>query len=145
MSEELTDLQNARRFAKENQQDLLYVTKSRHWLVWGRTRWCPDETGEVNRRAKATVERLLEEASNLKDSGQRDKRRKLAIAAQSANRIAGIIELAKSEPGIPITQDQLDANSWLLNVQNGTVDLRTGILRRHRRKDLITRLAPVTY
>jgi putative DNA primase/helicase len=142
---ELTDLQNARRFAQENQQELLYVTKSRQWLVWDGKRWRPDETEEVKRRAKATVERLLTEASALTDSGQRDTRKKLAIRAQSANRIAGMIELARSEPGIPITQDLLDGNPWLLNVQNGTVDLRCGILRRHRRKDLITRLAPVTY
>jgi putative DNA primase/helicase len=32
-----------------------------------------------------------------------------------------------------------------LNVENGTIDLRTGELRPHRREDLITRLAPVAY
>ena len=34
---------------------------------------------------------------------------------------------------------------WLLNVENGTVDLRKGELREHRRADLITKLAPVEY
>jgi putative DNA primase/helicase len=141
----LTDLQNARRFAKENDGHLLYVKKSRQWFVWDRKRWLLDETGEVSRRAKVTVERLLADAYALTDSGHRAKRIRLAINAQSANRIAGLIELAKSEPGIPIIQDQLDADPWLLNVENGTLDLRTGVLREHRSKDLITKLAPVTY
>jgi putative DNA primase/helicase len=41
--------------------------------------------------------------------------------------------------------DNLDADPWLLNVQNGTLDLRTGKLRKHRREDLMTKLAPVAY
>jgi P4 family phage/plasmid primase-like protien len=40
---------------------------------------------------------------------------------------------------------QLDADPWLLNCANGTVDLRTGQLREHRAADYITKLAPVTY
>ena len=40
---------------------------------------------------------------------------------------------------------ELDADSWLLNVKNGTIDLRTGELRPHRREDLITSLATVKY
>jgi hypothetical protein len=34
---------------------------------------------------------------------------------------------------------------WLLNVHNGTLDLRTGTLRPHRRDDYITKLGPVTF
>lgn len=41
--------------------------------------------------------------------------------------------------------DELDRDPWLLNVKNGTLDLRTGELREHRREDLITKLAPVEY
>jgi putative DNA primase/helicase len=40
---------------------------------------------------------------------------------------------------------RFDQSSWLLNVQNGTIDLRTGILRPHRGQDYITKLAPVAY
>jgi putative DNA primase/helicase len=56
-----------------------------------------------------------------------------------------MIELAKSEQGIPVSPQQLDSNPWVLNVLNGTLDLRTGQLREHRREDLITKLAPVAY
>ena len=47
--------------------------------------------------------------------------------------------------GIPVLPEQLDTDRWLLNVLNGTIDLRTGDLREHRRENLITKLAPVIY
>lgn len=56
-----------------------------------------------------------------------------------------MIELAKSEPGIPVRPQELDSHPWVLNVLNGTLDLRTGQLRPHAREDLLTKLAPVAY
>jgi putative DNA primase/helicase len=46
---------------------------------------------------------------------------------------------------LPVTPNQFDLDPWLLNVENGTLDLRTGELSPHRREDLITKLAPVEY
>jgi putative DNA primase/helicase len=56
-----------------------------------------------------------------------------------------MIALAQFQPGIAITPDDLDNDIWLLNVHNGTINLKTGQLRPHSRDDLITRLAPVEY
>jgi putative DNA primase/helicase len=56
-----------------------------------------------------------------------------------------MIALARSEPGIAVGPADLDADPWLLNVRNGTIDLRTGDLRPHQPADLITKLAPVDY
>jgi putative DNA primase/helicase len=56
-----------------------------------------------------------------------------------------MIELMKSESGMSLRPDQLDSDPWLLNCVNGTVDLRTGELRPHSQRDLITKLAPVEY
>lgn len=47
--------------------------------------------------------------------------------------------------GVAIKLDHLDADPWLLNVANGTLDLRTGTLHPHRREDLVTELAPAAY
>ena len=41
--------------------------------------------------------------------------------------------------------EMIDADPWALNVENGTIDLRTGTLRAHAAADLITKLAPVAY
>src|SRR5262249_40034706 len=140
-----TDMCNAQRFAWEHQADLRYISKWRHWIVWDGRRWHEDETGKVQDKAKATVRRLYEAADAIQDPTTRARQVAFAMAAQSAKRIGGMIELAKSEPGIPVTPEQLDADPWLLNVQNGTIDLRTGQLRDHRPEDLITKIAPVFY
>lgn len=66
-------------------------------------------------------------------------------ASNGKNGIANMLALARSESGIAILPDVLDRDPWLLNVQNGTIDLRTGKLRPHNRADYLTKLAPVTY
>jgi putative DNA primase/helicase len=55
------------------------------------------------------------------------------------------LKLMRSEPGVPILPAQLDADPLLLNVLNGTLDLRTGTLRPHRREDYVSKLCPVEY
>src|SRR5215204_4200717 len=56
-----------------------------------------------------------------------------------------MLTLARSAPGIPVLPDELDANEWLLNVQNGTLDLRTGRLQPHSRNYLLTKIVPFSY
>ena len=68
-----------------------------------------------------------------------------ATKSMSAKGIAAMIQLAQSLPGIVIHHARLDADPWLLNVDNGAIDLRTGCLRDHDRNDLCTKLAPVAY
>jgi putative DNA primase/helicase len=114
-------------------------------MMWDGSRWTPDTTGEVNRLAKQTVRRIYLEANEVTDADKRDSIIKHAVTSESANRIRNMLELAATEPELSTTPDMLDSNPWFLNVENGTVDLRTGTLRPHRREDLITKLAPVQY
>jgi putative DNA primase/helicase len=67
------------------------------------------------------------------------------LKSLSAKGINGMLDLARSEEGIPILPEALDADPWLFNCTNGTLELRTGALREHRREDYITKLAPVAY
>jgi putative DNA primase/helicase len=70
---------------------------------------------------------------------------KWAVKSQSAKMLAYMTDLARSEPGIPVTPDQLDVNPWLLNCPNGTIDLKAGTLRPHDPDDQITQLCPTEY
>jgi putative DNA primase/helicase len=56
-----------------------------------------------------------------------------------------MIDNAWSELGIPVLPEDLDTKAWLLNCTNGTLDLKTGILRPHDRTDLLTRCISVAY
>ena len=49
------------------------------------------------------------------------------------------------EAMLPISHEQLDRSPWLLNVANGTIDMRTAELRSHGRDDLLTQLTEIEY
>lgn len=139
-----TDLGNAQRLVVRHGYDLRFA-KALRWLAWDGRRWKPDDAGEVQRRVKHTVRRIYHEAAAAEDEKERKALANWAKASESAHRIQQIVELAWSEPGITVTPDQLDADPWLFNCLNGTLDLHTGGLREHRRGDLITKLAPVHF
>jgi len=138
-----TDLGNAERLIAHHGNELRYVHPWNKWLVWDGTRWKPDTTGEVERRARATVRTIYAEAKIPDGKDERKAIARHATASESRGKIDAMIALARSM--VPIAPDDLDVRPWLLNALNGTVDLRTGELREHRREDLITKLAPVEY
>jgi putative DNA primase/helicase len=95
--------------------------------------------------AKQTALAIYSEAANEADDERRKALAKHAVNGERAERLAAMVKLAASEPGIPVLPDELDRDPWLLNVENGTLDLRTGKLRRHDPADLLTKLAPVEF
>ena len=172
--EDLTDLGNARRLVRLYGQDLRHVT-GWGWLRWTGQRWqrnekyvmrCAkatalsyyDDAAELLRQAKQqaviakaaaargdklaekeaqdTMNRLKERAGILSD---------WAKASQARSRLEALVRLAESEPTVTAEPADFDAEPWLLNCINGTVDLRTGALAPHQREDRLTKLAPVAY
>ena len=140
-----TDTGNASFFANLCGQDIRYSHTSRKWFIWDGKRWAVDKTGAIYRKAKGAVRKMLKMASKVADDDKRRALVKHALKSQDESRLKAMLRLAESEPGIPVTEVQLDSDLWLLNVENGTLDLRTGELRPHRQEDLITKLIPVSY
>jgi putative DNA primase/helicase len=139
----LTDLGNSERFVAQHGEGVRYCFPWAKWLVWTGTRWERDDAGKVHRLAKETVRAIYREASEAGDEDRRKTLAKHAAASESETRIRAMLELAKSE--VPVSPDELDAETMLLNVLNGTIDLRSGNILEHSRDDLITKLAPVDY
>jgi len=144
--EHATDLGNARRFITQHRDRVRSILSHRRpWLLWDGLRFVPDDTGEVERMGKDTVRALYTEAAQIPDEEQRNTMLKHALRSEGAQRIRAMLELASSEKEISAVPSAFDANRWLLNVVNGTVNLKTGKLQPHSRSDLITKLAPVEY
>jgi putative DNA primase/helicase len=144
-AENMTDAGNARRLVKEHGHDLRYCHAWGKWLVWDGKRWRKDDAGAVVEKTKKTVRAIYAEAAAEPDKEQREALAKWARESERRHRIMDLIALAQSEPDIPVAPPDLDADPFLLNCRNGTVDLRTGSLRPHRREDSITKIAPVDY
>ena len=155
----LTDLGNARRVVHDHGKDVRFCHPWKRWFVWDGRHWLEDETAEVIRRIKDTQKNLYrmtaEKILILGEVGD-DEARKQALAKldrllrhalkwEDDKRIVACLNQMKSEPTIPILPVQLDSDPFLLNCLNGTLDLRTGQLRTHRREDYQAKLAPVDY
>ncbi len=139
----LTDLGNAERLADQQAADLRFC-EARGWMVFDARRWRHNEP-EAMRRAKATVRGIYAEAAHVEDDDERKRLVAHARASEGLARLEAMLRLARSERPFEIVQGAFDADPLLLNVLNGTIDLRTGELRPHRREDLLTKLVTVAY
>ena len=137
----LTDLGNAKRLVAIHGRRLRFCHPWGKWLTWRGDRWKIDDTGISSRWARDTVLTMYAESIQ-----QNDKRlRKWAVDSESRDRLSAMLTVARSEEDIPVLPDDLNADPWLLNVRNGTIDLRNGELREHRPEDLLTSMAPVDF
>lgn len=141
--EALTELGLARRLVAGVGDRARYSPELRVWFVWDGRKWAEDITGEVDRMAKAVVDELNTQARE--DPDRREALVKAWLRHQTAAHLRAIVELARTEPGVPVTVDQLDPDPWALNVANGIVDLQTGQLRPHDPAELHTKIVPITF
>lgn len=138
-----TDLGNAERLIDRHGDDLRYVHAWGRYLVYTGQRWEPDQCGTAKSKAAETVRNIYHEAGDALDEGARKALASHAKKSEAQSRIEAMLSLA--EHMVAVKPDDLDRDRWLMNVKNGTVDLRTGELRPHQREHLVTKLAPVEY
>jgi putative DNA primase/helicase len=143
--ENLTDLGNARRLVTQHGNRIRYCHNSDRWYRYTGKRWRPDLNGAVERLAKKTVGSLSDLADKVEDGKSRNALTKWARTSESRSRITAMIDLARSEPGIPVDPAALDSDPWLLNFKNGTLDLRSGKLSDHDTADLCTKMVPYDF
>jgi putative DNA primase/helicase len=116
------------------------------YLVWDETRWRVDDGELMMRRfALDTARELCAQANTAKDSGTREQWIRHSLSCERSAALGHAVELAKTIPGVTVNVEELDADPMAFNVENGTIDLRTGKIKDHDPRDLITKLAPVTF
>ena len=130
-------------FIEQHSEHVRYCEQG--WLIWDGARWSHDDHGQVQEMGKQTARSILDLSKNEPDVERASKLARWGARVLQKARIDAGTSLACSNPKIRVKISELDADPLLLNVLNGTIDLRTGELRPHRRGDLITRLCPVEY
>ncbi|AEP08625.1 phage/plasmid primase, P4 family [Micavibrio aeruginosavorus] len=140
----LTDQGNGYRFRDRYEGHVICAFPGEHFYIWDKTRYKRDETDMIITLAKETALSLTSEiqaaiAEGKNASGLRKHMRNL----QSRGGLNNMVWASKSE--LRIHQNDLDRDVMLLNVQNGTIDLKTGNLLPHNPAHLITKMAPVTF
>ena len=121
----------ALRFTRCHRGDLLYVDEWARWPRWDETRWQPDRTREVFDLARSVCRDAAKAAP------------KYAKSIRSARTVAAIVKLASADRVHARVTEDFDSDPWLLNTPGGTVDLRSGESREHRRDDHITKITKI--
>lgn len=138
-----TELDAALRFARRFGDRLRYCPTF-GWHAWNGRCWSPSAESE-GRRLSMEAARLWTAEAASHDGEGREIRMKAAMRLESCSAIDHVLSLAKTLPPIATDPTVFDSDPWLLNVENGTLDLRAGTLRPHNRDDMITKVAPVRF
>ncbi len=138
----LTDAGNADRLVKQYGNRLRWVFEW-GWLVYDGQRWSIDRNDQVVRLAKDTARSIYQEAAHAKDDERSKELASWAGRSLSRTRIEAMIALARSE--LSARPENFDTDPWLLNCENGILDLRSGELRAHDSEAHLTKLAGTHY
>ena len=142
-----TQLGNAERLVEIAGADLRH---SRHsgWLAWTGRVWAQEDDRIAEIYKTKLIPAIYAEAGQA--AARYDALGAKALAtwakrSESSSVMSSSIEIASTSPEIRIENENLDKDPMLLNVESGTIDLKTGKHLPHNRSDLITRLAPVSW
>jgi putative DNA primase/helicase len=80
-----------------------------------------------------------------RDTQQMKQYNTLTKEACTGTRIQGALYFLKGTEGFSTEPKQWNANPWLFNVNNGTIDLKTRKLLEHNPDDLLTMISPIDF
>jgi putative DNA primase/helicase len=129
----------ARDFADLHETRAKYVVELACWFVFDGTRWRPDNGTAVGGLLLAHLSVLANDAIDDPELGdKRSTRERFARQLASGRTLREVERLVQRDARIVLDVTALDRNEYLLNTPAGTIDLRTGVMREHRREDFIT-------
>lgn len=140
----LTDVGNAERFVAMFKDEVKYCAVYKKWFVWNGKYWEQDD-GTIIEYAIQCVRSIYTYADMLPEGDQRKALIQHASRSENGNRIKAMVSLASGKRECLISPDDWDANPWLINCQNGTINLKTGKLQPFRKEDYITRICSTKY
>ena len=142
---DMTDQANAERLFAEHGEDILYVVERKLWAIWTGCKW------EMSLAAEGQVAGLaIRSARNLEQRALLEPDEKTAgkimawsAKSQNARSISATMTMLKNLVAVSI--NQFDANPMLLNCPNGMVDLATGQLLAHDKKQYFSQVTGCDY
>lgn len=138
------DIGNARRFVDRNLGKLISLPDG-SWLEYRDGRWVMvDERGVLAQYAGPVAEAIANEAEEA--SGEDlTAAQKFAAKCRSAKCLGDMTRLAHGDRRLRAAYDAFDADPWLLNCPNGTLELKSGEVRPHSPGDRLRQMTGVAW
>jgi len=138
------DIGFGRLFADVHKRVARYVPERKKWYIYDGSRWVPDIGGLMAMElCKELADGLLLYLLTFKDESVRI--RNLEDYSKWQQRRLRDIYLKEAQSVYPVSMEEFDADRYLLNCENGTLDLRTMQFRDHDPEDRLTKMAHVSY
>jgi putative DNA primase/helicase len=131
---------HAKRFVELHRGDVRSVVDRAEWLICDPKSglWTTDTTGKVMGLVLDVGRRYLKDAKKAKDLGRQGALQGQARALMNVRALKETLEFAAIDEALAITSDALDPDPFILKVENGVLDMRTGQLRPAAPEDLCT-------
>lgn len=130
----------AERFVEDHGDQLRHV-HGIGWHYWDGARWKLDEERVDVEAAIDTTKKALAAVVSMAKTPERDALYTDVRKSESASGIEGMLKLAGALKPISAPSRALDADPYLFNTPDGTVDLSEGTIKENDRADLITKVA----
>ncbi|MDP1722954.1 MAG: phage/plasmid primase, P4 family [Candidatus Gottesmanbacteria bacterium] len=140
-----TDTSNAEKIVELFGDRVRFDHRRKRWLLWKSPRWCPDDSGEINRFAVLAVKQLYSDAKDIEDLSKRTAVAKWAIQSESKMRLDASTGIAKNLLPIADNGQEWDQHKNLLACENGIIDLNDGSFREGKQEDRITMSTHISY
>lgn len=142
-----SDVGNAERLVAMFGKNIRYNPIRKKWFIWSGKYWEVDTSGKIETMARKVIRKLQQEGIELPSCEENTKLKErisqYVLRSESDAKIKAMINQAKTQNALIIKET--DKNGYQLNLLNGTLNLKTGLLEKHNRKDFITRIVNIEY
>ncbi len=121
------------------------VQKYDGWIVWDRKRWRRNSRDRALQLMRRTAVTQTYVGTRIDDEKQRNIAVRWGRSSMQDRRMSASLHQASLNTPLRCEESQLDKHEYLLNVQNGIIDLKTGELRKHHHEYMLTQITPITY
>lgn len=142
---DMTDTGNAHRLQDRFGSIIRYSYNRKKWFWWDGKLWRVDDSGEIKKLADLICDDIKKEAFQEQDEKTQADMLKWASRTASSKGKEAMIKECQHLPGIPVSQDDMDAYADYINCKNGIVNLRNGELIPHESSFMMSKMCNTDY
>lgn len=136
---DLNDTGNAQRYIDAFGENVRYNTQNKRWLVWDGKTWVNDLRQEVKSLADRLIETMKKEAIEEPDMKRAEALWKNVKHLSSSSGKEAMLKEAQHIGDTATVNADYNKDPFLLNCENGVIDLRTGALAPHDRSLMMSK------
>ena len=136
---DLTDTGNAQRFIDKFGENIRYNFDNKYWMIWDGKTWVRDAVQIVKNKVDILIEEMKEEIVNEPNEKYAQEMFKNVKHLSSNSGKEAMLKEAMHIGKTPVRNNDFDKHPFLLNCENGVVNLKTGEIVPHNRDYMMSK------